>query len=314
MIKKQSLVKPRLITKTHPILHRLRVKHLEEKTRLFRRHPHLEKFLLEKSLDLGKIREHSAKILSMGALTASFLLTPPTNLRVLPIPQEIIEKLRLRQQGLPQATPKGLFVEALQEILPQKARPLTGEEEKLLEQIVERLLGIKAKASLEGEHLNTTLGIIGLEQHLRRYPEDGLTSHGEGEILHAGMAPGLGAWGHFASSKAELSPSLTEKERWYAVVQTMYLPEWKRRSPYLRDWYRYRKVLIINTENGNAVVGAIADAGPAAWTGKHFGGSPEIMQSLGGPQYRKGPVLLFFVDDPQNQIPLGPIDYTKGAE
>ena len=61
--------------------------------------------------------------------------------------------------------------------------------------------------------------------------------------------------------------------------------------------------------NGNAVVAAIADAGPAAWTGKHFGGSPEVMDYLGGPRYKKGPVILFFVDDPESKVPLGPVEY-----
>jgi hypothetical protein len=53
----------------------------------------------------------------------------------------------------------------------------------------------------------------------------------------------------------------------------------------------------------------IADAGPAPWTGKHLGGSPEVMQYLerkdGG---ARGAVLYFFVNDPEDKIPLGPID------
>ena len=126
-----------------------------------------------------------------------------------------------------------------------------------------------------------------------------------------GIAPGLGAWGYFAKSKSELTPELIETEKWYAVVQTLYLPDWNTRQPYLRNWYKYRKVVIVNTKNGNAVVAAIADAGPAAWTGKHFGGSPEVMEYLGGPRYKKGPVVLFFVDDPENKVPLGPIEYNK---
>ncbi|OGY18185.1 MAG: hypothetical protein A2900_05180 [Candidatus Chisholmbacteria bacterium RIFCSPLOWO2_01_FULL_50_28] len=310
----KRLPHPRLQrTAVHPILHRIQAKHHKVKTQLFGKHPHVEKFFQDRGLDLSEIRSHSAKIIGAGALTASFLLTPPSGIKSLPVPQEIIEKLRSRSQSLPDATPKGLLVKSLREILPEKVRPLTHDEEKLLEQIIDRLLGIKAKASLEGEHLNTTFGLIGAEQHLKRYPGDSLAAHGAGKILQAGVAPGLGAWGQFAPTKAELTPSLEEKERWYAVVQTMYLPDWNRRLPYLRDWYRYRKVLIVNTQNGNTVVASIADAGPAAWTGKHFGGSPEVMFSLGGPTYKKGPVLLFFVDDPQNQIPLGPVDYTKGA-
>ena len=69
--------------------------------------------------------------------------------------------------------------------------------------------------------------------------------------------------------------------------------------------------MVINTKNGNAVVASIADAGPAAFTGKHFGGSPEVMEYLGGSRYKKGAVLLFFVDDPENKISLGPVKYNE---
>jgi len=116
-----------------------------------------------------------------------------------------------------------------------------------------------------------------------------------------GMAPGRGAWGYVPK----------ENETWYAVVQTLYLPDWNTRQPYLRDWYKYRKVLIVNTINGNAVIANIADAGPAAFTGKQFGGSPEVMNYLGGPRYKKGPVIIFFVDDPDNKVPLGPVEYNE---
>ncbi len=70
-------------------------------------------------------------------------------------------------------------------------------------------------------------------------------------------------------------------------------------------------MLIINTVNGRAVVADIADSGPAAFTGKQFGGSPEVMYYLGGARYKKGPVILFFVDDPSNKIPLGPVNYNE---
>jgi hypothetical protein len=86
----------------------------------------------------------------------------------------------------------------------------------------------------------------------------------------------------------------------------MYLPDWKTETLFLREWYRYRKILILNTQNGNAVVADIADAGPAAWTGKQFGASPEVMDALGGPAYTKGKVIILFVDDPNGSIPLGP--------
>jgi len=105
-----------------------------------------------------------------------------------------------------------------------------------------------------------------------------------------------------------LTPKLELTEKYYAVVQTLYLPTWQKDLKFLREWYKYRKVLIINTKTGTAVVAAIADAGPAAFTGKQFGGSPEVMHLLGlGGGPRRGKVLLLFVDDPQDQIPLGPV-------
>jgi len=238
---------------------------------------------------------------------------------LLPPPHEIIE--RAKATSLPAVSRSIKLREALKEILPEKVRPLNQQEEKYLEKILQELTGIPAKATLEGEHLNQTYGRIGAEQHLRRYPGDTLVAQapdttdygGENpqEILKEGMAPGLGAWGYFAPSKEKFTPDLEETERWYAVVQTLYLPDWNTRFRYLRDWYKYRKVLIVNTDNGKAVVAAIADSGPAAWTGKHYGGSPEVMDYLGGPRYKKGPVLLFFVDDPDNKVPLGPVAYNE---
>ena len=132
-----------------------------------------------------------------------------------------------------------------------------------------------------------------------------------GTKVVAGVTPGKGAWGHFVKSKNEMTEDVVEKEKWYAVVQTLYLHDWNTRQPYLKNWYKHRKVLIVNTDNGKAVVAAIADSGPAAWTGKSFGGSPEVMEYLGGPRYKKGPVVIFFVDDPENKVALGPVEYDK---
>ena len=220
---------------------------------------------------------------------------------------------KLKDQGKVEGvdTPQKLLVDTLDSVLPKEVRSLDRAEEKFLEQLFQNILGVNTRATLEGEHLNTTYGLIGAEQHLRRYPGDVLLNHGTGDVLTEGIAPGLGAWGYFAPTKSTFTPELEETERWYAVVQTLYLPDWNTRQPYLRDWYKHRKVLIVNTDNGNAVVASIADSGPAAWTGKVFGGSPEVMDYLGGSRYKKGPVILFFVDDPENNVPLGPVEYNK---
>lgn len=290
------------------IRNKLKLKNFEEKRRLFEKHPHVESFFKFKGINLSKIRERSAHIIGAGALTGTLFLTPPA-ISLVPTPLEFPRTDEF--SGDEFGTPKEILLKKLKRILSKKVGPLGRSEEKNLEKIIFDITGINIKAALEGEHLNTNYGLIGAEQHLKRFPGDVLSKHGQGEILKEGIAPGLGAWGYFTKSEKNFTPYFREIEKWYAVVQTLYLPDWNVRQPYLHDWYKYRKVLILNTENGNVVVAAIADAGPAAWTGKHFGGSPEVMDYLGGRRYKKGPVLLFFVDDPDNIIPLGPVNYDK---
>lgn len=289
---------------------KLKLKNFELKRNISAKYPDVDKFLKDKGFDISKVREHSAKLIGAGAITGALLLAPPS-IKNMPAPNEIIKQIAENVSNGSESPTQKKLIDSLQEILPEKARPLTREEEKTLEVLFSEKIGVKAKATLEGEHLNQTYGYIGAEQHLRRYPGDVLQNHGSIADQKEGIAPGLGAWGYFAPSKEKLTPSLVETEKWYAVVQTLYLPDWSSRQPYLRDWYKYRKVLIVNTNNGQAVVAAIADSGPAKWTGKHFGGSPEVMDYLGGPRYKKGPVVLFFVDDPNNRVPLGPVEYNE---
>jgi hypothetical protein len=270
---------------------KLKLKNLEAKRSLFEKYPHVEKFFADKGLDLSKIREHSAKIVATGMLTGSLLFTPPILAKNVPALANIVKSLSDFEVKPPEISPQVTILSSFQQILPQKVGPLNRTQEKTLEQIFKEAVGVNAKATLEGEHLNSTYGYIGAEQHLARYPGDNVSD----------MAPGLGAWGYVPA----------DNEKWYAVVQTLYLPDWNKRQPFLQNWYKYRKVLIVNTMNGNAVIADIADAGPAAWTGKQFGGSPEVMGYLGGPRYKKGPVVVFFVDDPNNQVPLGPVEYNK---
>lgn len=287
----------------------LKLKSIETKNTFKKNFPQAHQFLLDKGLEIKNLRQHSAKLISAGALTGTLLISPPTATSSLPSPMDIVSSIQNGLNNDGNIVPQEEFIKALNILLPKEVRPLARDEEKKLEVVINNLLNVNAKSTLEGEHLNTTYGFIGAEQHLKRYPGDVLENHGP--YFKEGIAPGLGAWGYFSKSKAELNSSLVETEKWYSVVQTLYLPDWNSRQPYLRDWYKFRKLLIVNCDNGNAVVTAIADAGPAAWTGKHFGGSPEVMEYLGGSRYKKGRVLVFFVDDPENKVKLGPVDYNK---
>lgn len=296
---------------TEFLRNKLKLKSLEVKTDFSQKYPEAHAFLSKRGIDLGKLREHSARVVATGAITGALLFAPPQAMRDLPKVTEAIKNVS-DSEGSDSGVPKQeLLLASLRNYLPQKVGPLDRSQEKNLEKVFRDILGIHARANLEGEHLNTTYGLIGAEQHLMRYPGDTMAGHPKVPQDDEGMAPGRGAWGYFVPSKTQITDTDVEREKWYAVVQTLYLPDWSSRQPYLRDWYKYRKVLIVNTSNGNAVVADIADAGPAAWTGKSFGGSPEVMNYLGGPRYKKGPVVVFFVDDPENRIPLGPIEYNK---
>lgn len=286
---------------TEYIRSKLKLKSLEARKALFEKYPHVEKFFQEKGFDISQIREHSANAIASGALTGALLFAPPILSDSLPtIANNMVKSVSSVEAKTINSQQENLL-SSLRRILPQKIGPLDRTQEKTLEQIFNENLKINAKANLEGEHLNTTYGYIGAEQHLMRYPGDVVSD----------MAPGKGAWGYFAGSKSDLTAEDIEREKWYVVVQTLYLPDWEKRLSYLRDWYKYRKVLVVNTLNGNAVVGDIADSGPAAWTGKQFGGSPEVMNYLGGSRYKKGPVVIFFIDDPENKVKLGPVEYNK---
>lgn len=265
---------------------RLKVKQIASRNLLVERHPHVVR-LLTSGVLAGSL------MLSSGPLSTVAALPSTSENRTVSAPDE------LRRQ----------IADQLSRQLPSPPGPLSFGQETALSDLFHRTWGIHSMAELEGNRLNTAYGLIGAEQHLPRYPGDTAAAHG-GQFINSGITPGRGAWGYFAPSRQQLTADLVEKERYYVAVQTLYLPDWTIRLSYLRDWYKYRKVLVVNPQNGKAVVAVVGDAGPASWTGKHFGGSPEIMAYLGlnvGKQ--KGPVVLFFVDDPGDNIPLGPLEY-----
>ncbi|KKR80016.1 MAG: hypothetical protein UU73_C0001G0311 [Candidatus Daviesbacteria bacterium GW2011_GWA1_41_61] len=211
-----------------------------------------------------------------------------------------------------------LLAEALKDQVPGEVGKLTPQEEEKIRQTVSQKLDIRVAAEIEGIRLNRSYGLIGGEQHLYRYPGDDLFKHADNAsdwamYGPAGMAPGLGAWGYFAPSQAAFTAKDKERERYYLAVQTFLAPGFAENVGKFRDFFKFRKMVVVNPQSGQAVVAVVGDAGPAEWTGKHLGGSPEVMHFLGlakGP--RKGPVLYFFVDDPQDEVPLGPISIKEG--
>lgn len=209
------------------------------------------------------------------------------------------------------------FKGELGNLVPEKVRPLTIEEEANISAMLSKYFRMNINYQINGLRLNRTYGLIGAEQHLTRYPGDSMTGHltpdeASNQFFYSsGMAPGKGAWGYFANSKAEFGEKDREREKWYIAVQTFEAPNYNGRLSDYRDFFKFRKMLIVNAKTGQAVVSDIADAGPAVWTGKHLGGSPEVMYFLNLHEgMRKGSVLYFFIDDPDDRIPLGPVNIT----
>lgn len=190
---------------------KLKLKHLQEKADFSKKFPHAVKFFQSKGVDLGKIRQHSTAIIGAGALAGSLLLAPAKEAGSLPAPKEIVQSAKALAKENP-VLPQKLLVDSIHQVLPTTPQPLNRSQEKALEQLFVNITGVSAKGTLEGEHLNTTYGLIGAEQHLYRYPGDTLANHGTGSALNEGIAPGLGAWEYFAQSADKLSPQLAQDE------------------------------------------------------------------------------------------------------
>ncbi len=285
---------------------RLKLKNFAAERKLLASHATAAKFFRKVGLRPGEIRQHAAKLLTSGALASSLLISAHTSAPSAPT------GVQPTAYAVSVATP--VFLEhdlalALQAILPPADHwQLTPDQENEISKKLNNLLGLNAKAELEGHRLNNDYGRMGAEQHLPRYPGDTVYQHEA--YIDKGITPGLGGWGYFAYSPSQLTPELENTERYYVAVQTLYLPNWLTDTAQLAAWYKYRRVVVVNPANGKVVVAAVADAGPAIWTGKHFGGSPEVMAYLGinyGQQNH--PVVLFFLDDPDHKVPLGPVEY-----
>lgn len=242
-----------------------------------------------------------------GSLGGLMLLTGQLSNSLPPLPIANAESI------IPKVDKRIFLISDLAKLLPTEVKPLSSTEEKRISEIISRTFGFKVTPELEGKRLNRNYGLIGAEQHLARYPGDNLGSHFDSEedrqsYWQQGMAPGLGAWSYFALSKEEMTQIDSDREKYYIAVQTFLSEDFNNRFAEYRDFYKYRKMLVVNPNNGQAIVADIADAGPGESTGKHLGGSPEVMHYLerfDGQQ--KGPVLYFFIDDPDDKIKLGPI-------
>lgn len=252
----------------------------------------------ELSTNLWKKHGDSLKNLAVGTATAALLLTSPLKFS---LPTQASAYQTAGQIG-----ERVFLIADLSKLVPKEIRDLTPNEENQLAQKLSDAFGIDAKVGINGIRLDKTYGLIGQEQHLARYPGDTVSNH---ELQIYGMAPGLGAWRYFANSQSQMTNEDILREKYYIAVPTFLAPGFNTHVDEYRDFFKYRKMIVVNPQNGKAIIADIADSGPAVWTGKNLGGSPEVMTYL--ERVDRTPVLYFFVDDPNDRIPLGPINLSK---
>lgn len=280
-------------------------KHLNEKWR--KRHQELQRQLWSKHKSSLEWLSRNSRQLVAGSLGGLMLLSTQ-NVNLSSLPREV------SAEAAPNKIDKSAFlISDLSGVLPKEIRALTEAEEQKVSEILGRTFGIKVSSELQGKKLNRSYGFIGQEQHLSQYPGDTMSTHSDSEeerikYWQQGMAPGRGAWGYFAHSKESLTEEDKVREKYYIAVQTFLAPGFMDHVKEYVDFFKYRKMLVVNPNNGMSMIVDIADAGPSEWTGKHLGGSPEVMKYLERVDGSlKGPVLYFFIDDPNDTIPLGPI-------
>lgn len=273
------------------------------------RHQDLTKKLWTKHKESLSFLSSNYRQLVAGGLGGLMLLTGQVS-----SPQPFLPQASALEPAIKKVDKKVFLVSDLAKVLPSEVRILNNDEEQKVSDILTRTYGIKVAPELQGKRLNRNYGLIGAEQHLARYPGDVLSTHFDSDdeaktYWQVGMAPGLGAWGYFANSSNSLSQLDKDREKYYIAVQTFLSKDFNSRFAEYRDFYKYRKMLVVNPNNGRAIVADIADAGPGEFTGKHLGGSPEVMHYLERVDGSlRGPVLYFFISDPDDKIKLGPIN------
>ncbi len=197
------------------------------------------------------------------------------------------------------------ILQKIVQLLQLPAGQLEEESELYLEQQLSDTLGFDVVASLDGHRLLFSTGIMEAAPHLKRYPTDSLEEHTN--YHEAGINKNRSAFGWFAAS-SELDQQAINQEKYHISIPLYFLPNWNTQYAELRSWYKFKKIVVINPAERIAVVGVIGDIGPTTYTKRQFSGSPELIHAgkIWSPK-TAGHVLVLFVDDPENLVPLGPV-------
>jgi hypothetical protein len=298
------------------------------------KHRHLLRWAKKQGYTLHFLADSTAKMAVTGGLIGSLLAGAPQQIAQHSLEQSAFQQKITHQTQAPETDTAAARKKDQMTVMAIRQKQIAEQEQAMqsllqlsqgaldittsatASELTSHLTNVPAVSELEGYRLNTNVGRIGAEQHLYRYPGDNLGEHFdsiEDRQVHqsSGFAPGLGAYGYFAPSKAAMTPEIAQREKYYVAIQTFLSPNWQGNVHQAYNWFKYRKVIIYHPVTRKAVVAVVGDAGPALSTGKNYGGSPEVMRALNANDgHGTPPVLMFFVnDDPDNPVPLGPVNF-----
>ncbi len=197
-------------------------------------------------------------------------------------------------------------IEKMMTTLKQPVGSIAREDSLYLEQQLTDLFGVEVASELDQYRLPHTYGMMAALPHLKRHPEDQLHVHQQ--FLEAGLAACRSSFGWF-TELGQLTPLAVDREKYFVTLQIDLQPAWIKSAKELSEWYKYRKVMVINPVHELAIVGAVGDFGPGNWLQHQFGGSPELVSHLKVWDLEsQGKVIVYFINDPENAVPLGPIE------
>ena len=201
------------------------------------------------------------------------------------------------------------IMEKIVQLLQLPAGQLHEDSELYLEQQLSDILGFDVAATLDDNKLLFSTGVMKAMPHLKRSPTDKLDKHSN--FHEAGISKNRSAFGWFGNSP-DLTQKSIDQEKYYIGTPLYYLPDWNNNYAKIKKWYKFRKAVVINPAEKIAVVCSIGDIGPTTYTRRQFGGSPELIHAgkIWSPK-SNGKVLVLFVDDPEDLVALGPVEFDK---
>ncbi len=167
-----------------------------------------------------------------------------------------------------------------------------------LEQQLSDIFGFTVCSRLKSLTLPTMSGTIYADQHLPLNNERATTS---GRIREAGVRRYRSAFGYPHTDVVNSNVAT-----YVLGLPLQNLPEWSQESHDLRGAYKNIKIVVINPADARAVIAVVGDIAPTLDTLFQCTGSPALIRDgLFWSPKANGKCILYLVDDPKNEVPLG---------